>query len=257
MMHGRRIVDYHVHSDLSFDGSSTMFEICEMAVKLNMKEIGFTDHMDFNPQDQGYGFFDYGKYSSGIDEIRAIFGGKLVIRKGIEVDYQNSYEDDVRRWLGDTEFDYVIGSVHYINDENVRYLLRKKPVNQVLEDYVNEVLNSIKSRLFDVIGHFTVDFIRHLAFGIDVKPDLLEGEREVLREIVSNKLYLEINTKELREAYGETLPSKRIIEEYVKCDGRLFSVGSDAHSANDLGYGINHVMQSLEKLCDYSLIFDK
>jgi len=257
IMCGRRIVDYHVHSDLSFDGSSTMLEICEKAVKLNMKEIGFTDHMDFNPRDLGYGFFEYEKYSSEIEGARSVFGEKIIIRKGIEIDYQSHYEDDVRRWLGDKEFDYAIGSVHYINDENVRYLLSKRPVNEVLEDYVDEVLHSIKSGLFDVIGHFTADFIRHLAFGIGVKSDLLTSEKDVLREIVANELYLEVNTKELRGAYRETLPSKRIIEEYIKCGARLFSVGSDAHSTEDVGYGINHVMQSLEKLCDYSLIFEK
>ena len=144
-MSGRRIVDYHVHSNLSFDGSSTMFEICEKAVKLNMKEIGFTDHMDFNPRDLGYGFFEYEKYSSEIERARSIFGEKIIVRKGIEIDYQSRYEDDVRRWLGDKEFDYAIGSVHYINDENVRYLLRKRPMNDVLEDYVDEVLHSVKS----------------------------------------------------------------------------------------------------------------
>jgi histidinol-phosphatase (PHP family) len=256
-MSGRRIVDYHVHSNLSFDGSSTMFEICEKAVKLNIKEIGFTDHMDFNPRDLGYGFFEYEKYSSEIERTRYIFGEKIIVRKGIEIDYQSRYEDDVRRWLGDKEFDYAIGSVHYINDENVRYLSRKRPVNEVLEDYVDEVLHSVKSGLFDVIGHFTADFIRHLASGIGVKSDLQESEETVFREIIANELYLEVNTKELRGAYRETLPSKRIIEEYVKYGGKLFSVGSDAHSAEDVGYGINHVMESLEKLCDYSLIFEK
>lgn len=126
----------------------------------------------------------------------------------------------------------------------------------MLKEYADEVVYSIKSGLFDVIGHFTVDFIRYLVFGMREDFDLLESEREVLREIIANELYLEVNTKELREAYRETLPSKRIIEEYVNSGGKLFSVGSDAHSAEDVGYGIDSILESLEKLCDYSLIFD-
>lgn len=72
-----------------------MLEVCNIAVKLDLEEIGFTDHMDFNPRDLGYGFFNYEKYSSEIEKARTIFGDKLVIHKGIEVDYQNRYEDDV------------------------------------------------------------------------------------------------------------------------------------------------------------------
>lgn len=130
-------------------------------------------------------------------------------------------------------------------------------MEEVLEEYVDEVLYSIKSGLFDVIGHFTVDFIRYLVFGREREFDLLEREVDVLREIIANELYLEVNTKELRGAYEETLPSKRIIEEYVNCGGQLFSVASDAHSAEDVGYGIDSVLKSLNKLCDYSLIFEK
>ena len=256
-MNRERIVDYHIHSNLSFDGESPMLEMCKKAIDLNIKEIGFTDHMDFNPIDSGYGFFDYNRYSSEIENVRAIFSDELVIRKGIEIDYQKGYEDNVRRWLRDKEFDYTIGSVHYIDDENLRSLLKKRPVEKVLDDYVVEVLHSIRSGLFTVIGHFTVDFIRYLVFGTAEGFDLLKSEEAVLREIITHKLYLEVNTKELRKAYGDTLPSRRIIEQYVNCGGMLFSVGSDAHSAKDLGHGINYVLESLEKQCKYSLIFEK
>ena len=136
-------------------------------------------------------------------------------------------------------------------------MLKKRPVEEILDDYVVEVLHSIRSGLFNVIGHFTVDFFRYLVFGMERECELLESEEDVLREIIANELYLEVNTKERREAYGETLPSRRIIEEYVNCEGELFSVGSDAHLAKDVGYGINYVLESMEKLCNYSLIFEK
>jgi len=250
-------MDYHIHSNLSFDGESTMIEMCKKAVDLNIREIGFTDHMDFNPIDSGYGFFDYNRYSSEIENVRAIFSDDLVIRKGIEIDYQKGYEDNVRMWLRDKKFDYTIGSVHYIDDESLRSLLKKRTVEEVLDVYVVEVLHSIRSGLFTIIGHFTVDFIRYLVFGTGEGFDLLKSEEDVLREIIANKLYLEVNTKELRKAYGEMLPSRRIIEQYVNYGGKLFSVGSDAHSTKDLGYGINYVLEFLKKQCRYSLIFEK
>jgi histidinol-phosphatase (PHP family) len=61
-----KFVDYHVHSSFSCDGESTIFEMCEKAVEVGLVEIGFSDHMDFDPKDWGYKFFDYNSYSSEI-----------------------------------------------------------------------------------------------------------------------------------------------------------------------------------------------
>ena len=62
-----RFVDYHVHSNHSCDGKSSIPEMCQKAVELRIEEIGFSEHMDFEPKDWGYGFFNYERYSSEIE----------------------------------------------------------------------------------------------------------------------------------------------------------------------------------------------
>jgi len=52
-----KFVDYHVHSNFSCDGKSTLFEMSQRAIDLGIEEIGFSDHMDFEPKDWGLGFF--------------------------------------------------------------------------------------------------------------------------------------------------------------------------------------------------------
>lgn len=52
-----KFVDYHVHSNFSCDGKSTLFEMSQRAIDLGIEEIGISEHMDFEPKDWGLGFF--------------------------------------------------------------------------------------------------------------------------------------------------------------------------------------------------------
>lgn len=86
-MYKNALRDYHVHSLHSIDSQSTISAICQKTIELEIKEIGFADHVDFDPNDSGYTFFDYNAYTLAINNARPIYGNKLVIRKGIEGDY--------------------------------------------------------------------------------------------------------------------------------------------------------------------------
>ena len=41
--------DYHMHSRVSFDGHDTGIQMAEAAKKAGLKEICFTDHLDYDP----------------------------------------------------------------------------------------------------------------------------------------------------------------------------------------------------------------
>ena len=59
-------------------------------------------------------------------------------------------------------------------------------------------------------------------------------------------MYLEVNSKGLRETYQDTTPSKDIVKSFIKNGGTLLSIGSDAHSIQELGKGIKEIMDFLE-----------
>jgi len=199
------LVDYHVHSTHSCDGVSTIFEMCKKAIELGVVEIGFSEHMDFEPKDWGFGFFNYDSYTSEIKRARDFFKGKLIIRKGVEIDYQHCFENMIADWLKDKKFDFVIGSVHYLNHEFINYyLVANKDLEKLYNTYFKEVIHSVKSRLFDVVGHFDIirRFIDNRMSKLN-KPDYYKGIRQNLEEIIENKTYLEINSKGLKEKYGK------------------------------------------------------
>ena len=44
--------DYHMHSRVSFDGHATGLQMALAAKKAGLKEICFTDHIDYDPLEQ-------------------------------------------------------------------------------------------------------------------------------------------------------------------------------------------------------------
>ncbi len=222
--------------------------MCERAIDLGIEEIGFSDHMDFEPKDWGFGFFNYERYTSEINDAQEHFKDKLVIRKGVEVDYQRCFEDEVKEWLQDKKFDFIIGSVHYLNHEIIGHkLVKNNTLKTIYDVYFKEVYHSIESRLFNVIGHFDlvsryIDNERVALKSFDYRGNI----NTILEELVKKNMYLEVNSKGLRETYQDTTPSKDIVKSFIKNEGILLSIGSDAHSIQELGKGIKEIMDFLE-----------
>lgn len=241
-----RFVDYHIHSNHSCDGTATIMEICQEAIRLGIAEIGFSEHMDFEPKDWGFGFFNYERYTSEIKSAQESFKDKLVIHKGVEVDYQHVFEEEIRKWLVGKEFDFVIGSVHYLDHEIIdSKLIEHRDLRELYKAYFSEVIYSIKCGLFDVIGH--LDFPRRFVGNRVPRVrdlDYKKGMNAVLGVILEKKMYLEINSSLLEET--EMMPSKETFRQFVENGGKLISVGSDAHSTKEVGHGIKEVLSFLE-----------
>ena len=243
----QNLIDYHIHSDHSSDSNTSIIDLCKSAQKINIREIGFAEHVDFDPQDLGYGYFDYEQYTSDVDRVRERFNDFVIIRKGIEVDYQHWFEDDIRDWLNEKEFDFVIGSVHYLDRQYISdKLVAQKDLQELYDLYFVEVKHSIKSGLFNIIGHLDLplrytyccrETLKHINYW--------ENMLETLNIIVETDTCLEINTKGLRERCQSTYPSLDVLETYFEQGGQLISVGSDAHSTQEVGAGVREVLTAL------------
>ena len=225
--------------------------MCRKAVGLGVTEIGFAEHVDFDPKDWGFGFFNYDRYSDDLRKAREVFKGKLVIRKGVEIDYQRRFEDEIREWLRDKRFDFVIGSVHYLDHKFIDHqYVASNDLKGIYAAYIAEVVKSVRSRLFDVVGH--LDLIRKFNDNRSVGlRNFVSRERfrSLFEEITEKRMYLEVNSKlsVLAERCTDTMPSKGMIEEYIEAGGELVSIGSDAHTTEELGKGIPDVLDFLER----------
>lgn len=242
-----KFVDYHVHSNYSCDGKSALFEMCRRAIDLKIAEIGFSEHVNFDPRNRWFGFFNYDKYTAEIENARETFKNQLIIRKGVEIDYRHHFENEIGKWLQDKEFDFTIGSVHYLNNEFIcRPLVARKDLKELYIVYFDEVGHSIESCLFDVVGHF--DLIGRYVGNRQSELNSFnfwEKVKTILEKIVENSLHLEINSKGLREECRDTMPGRKLTDKFIRQGGRLVSLGSDAHSANEIGSGLKEVRDYL------------
>lgn len=243
------LLDYHLHSTCSADGISTIAQYCRLAAQQKFIEIGFCEHADFDPRDCTYGFFDYVLFRRQIEAQRERYGDSLAIKAAMEVTYQASREEEIRGFLRGKELDYVIGSVHLVEDGQEwamvseegrceRYFAQRS-MRKAYQPYFAEIRRAVESDLFDLIAH--LDLVKR--YGVryygPLDLSLFAAEvREILKLAVERGVGLEINTSGLRQAPYETYPGLEILKWYRELGGRILTVGSDAHSVEDLGRGI-------------------
>ena len=97
------LADYHVHTEFSNDSIYPMEEVVKDAISLGIKDICFTDHVDYGPYrdwDDPRGIkyrpgdegepeqvaltnVDYGKYFSMIEKLREKYKDKIAVREVI------------------------------------------------------------------------------------------------------------------------------------------------------------------------------
>ncbi|HSV73691.1 MAG TPA: histidinol-phosphatase HisJ family protein [Chthonomonadales bacterium] len=236
--------DYQVHTDLSHDGRCTLLEQCAQAVSIGLEQICFTEHKDFDPDDPVVNHFDYQRYRDAILRARDAFGDRLEILMGIEVDYQTWFEDELRAYVEDHRFDFVLGSVHYVDRAMLmtpEYLRGRTPV-QAYEAYYREVLASVRSGAIDAVGHLEYATRRGVAAcgPFDPTPHRAIVE-ELLGEMVARGVALEVNSAGLRQGAGQTYPCAQHVRLYADMGGERLTIGSDSHHPDELAYAYEEV----------------
>jgi histidinol-phosphatase (PHP family) len=244
------MVDFHIHTTLSCDGHCTVDEICRKAIEIGLRAICFTEHLDLDPADPGYGFLDYEEYGARLEEARQRYAGSLTILKGIEADYQSRFEDRVREWLIGKELDLVIGSVHYVDGTMLsEEMLAGRDLDEVYLHYLEEVRLSAESGLFGAIGH--LDYIKKFtgdASYLDSNERLRPPLEKALLAIIASGAALEISTKGLVAKSRDYRPSLNIVRFYKKLGGRKVTIGSDAHDCQVLGTGAGRLLRTCDRM---------
>ena len=109
--------DYHMHSTVSFDGQDTPARMVQAAADAGLLEICFTDHIDFDPQAAVQTMvFDQAVYDAAYDHLQS---PGLKIRQGLEFGLPPDNQAVLQQVLQRRNFDFVIGSVHFIDNLDV------------------------------------------------------------------------------------------------------------------------------------------
>ena len=157
-------VDYHIHTGMCGHAAGKMGEYVTAAKKAGLGEICFTDHipMYFLPEEEqdpgiamrSHDLPTYVEQVSSVQEEHYPFP----IRLGIEADFIPGREKDLAEILGRYEFDFVLGSIHFIDEwgfDNPAYIAdyEKWDVLALYQRYFDILVQSAQSGLFDSLAH--------------------------------------------------------------------------------------------------------
>ncbi len=239
------ITDYHVHLETGPYTIEWVLKYLEVAKNRNISDLGFSEHgyrfkqsksMLFNPWIEE-------RQTENIEEyVTLILKAKkqgLPVKLGIELDYIPNKEKEIENFLKDYPWDYVIGSVHWIDNwgfdlQEMKNNWENKAVINVYKEYFNIIKNLLAFKQFDILGH--VDVIKVLGH----KPK--ESENEILfnmydklvNQIKESNITVEVNTAGLRKPVLELYPSPQLMKRLTENNIPLI-LNSDAHQPKHVG----------------------
>jgi histidinol-phosphatase (PHP family) len=231
------VPDYHVHTTLCGHARGTAEEYVAAAAGQGMTEICFTDHA---PAPDGYDganrmaigqFPTYRRLVAGARK-----GTTINVLFGVEADYYEGGQPFLKRWLGEQDFDLVLGSVHYIGDWNFDspvylWAWESADVTATWREYFRLVGKLADTRLFDMLGH--PDLPKKFGHRPSGK-DILEMARPAWDRLAKAGMGLELNTAGLRRPAAEIFPSAALLA-LARERGIPICFGSDAHAPQDVG----------------------
>lgn len=254
------LTDYHLHlrPDDAVDATEAFTEAnveryLAAASEHGIEELGVSEHIYRFSEALELWQHPYWR-DSAKDDLAAYceFVRTTPLRLGIECDFIRGAEDRTAELLGAHEFDYVLGSVHFLGDvgavDDGRYDVWERigDADELWRLYFEWIAEVARSGLFDILSH----------------PDLVKmwGENRPLPErdprfyyepavaaIEETGIAVEVSTAGLRKPVGEMYPASGFAEMCVEA-GAEFALSSDAHAPDQVGFGYEQALEFLDQL---------
>jgi histidinol-phosphatase (PHP family) len=173
------------------------------------------------------------------------------LRLGIEADFVASAEDRTANLLDARDFDYVIGSVHFIRDgavdmDDYSVWDSGRSVEQIWRRYFETIGEAARSGLFDVLAH--PDLVK--MWGSErprPEGDLRRFYELAIPGIAESGIAVELSTAGLRKRVHELYPAPAFLQMCVQA-GAPVALSSDAHRPEDVGADYDQALALLESL---------
>jgi len=229
--------DLHTHTVYS-DGNNTPEEMVLSAIEKGLDVIGISDH-SYTSFDDSYCLKKetVEEYIKEIQSLKTKYSDKIKILCGIEQDLYSG--------MPEYDFDYVIGSAHYIQlgDEYITVDNTsdelKEAVNKyfggdiypLIEEYYRLVATVAEKTGADIIGHF--DLITKFQ---EKEPLFDEKDERYIKawqaaadKLIEADIPFEINYGAISRGYRTTPYPSKDIQEYIAKKGGKLILSSDSH----------------------------
>lgn len=258
------MTDGHIHIERGAYTLDWIDKFVNKAVEMGLDEIRLLEHNyifeEFSPMYDAVraysGYVDaWFRRSAGIhklsDYLELMEKARskqfpVKVRFGLEVCYFKEFEDFVCELTRDKGFDFLLGSVHFVDD----FAFDHKPehwagldVDKIYRRYFEDSISLAKSGLFDGIGH--PDAIK--LFGHRPSYPLTGYYESLAKELSKSNMYADQNSGAARRC-PETaaLGMDKELLGILKRNNVKIITSSDAHCPEDVGYKIKELSSLIE-----------
>lgn len=240
--------NFHTHSVYS-DGANTVEELVRRAIELDFQMIGFSEH-SYTYFDESYCMSreNTAEYKRKVRELSEKYRDKIEIYLGIEQDFYS--EESI------CDYDYVIGSVHYIKKDDVFFAIDESAEDLLLfaENYYDGDIYGLVEDYFatigiwakkecDIIGHFDLltKFNEKYPLFSESHPRYQKAAQNALDKVLQAGKIIELNTGAMARGIRTTPYPQDNWLKYILANGGQIMLASDCHDKAYLAYEFDNV----------------
>jgi len=269
------LTDYHVHLRPDEDDSTAERYFTqenagryrEAAKERGIDELGVAEHIHRFVQSLDIWSHPWYRHwaHDDVDEYTE-FLRSAGLKVGIEADFLPGREDRTANFLEGRDWDYVVGSVHFLHNDAVDVhgeadwgawdIWRSADPDKVWARYFDTLGEAARSGMFDILAH--PDLVK--VFGGRVpepEGDLRRFYERAMDGIAGSDVAVEVSTAGLRKPVGEIYPTSALLEMCLEA-GRPVALSSDAHRPEQLGHEYERAVELLRGLgVDEIAVFER
>ena len=256
------LTDYHLHLRPDEDGTEPAryftranFErYREAAAERGIAELGVAEHVHrFSRALDVWTHPFWRRWAvDDLDEYAGFVREETDLKLGIEADYVPGREDRMATLLDEHDWDFVVGSVHFIRDDAVDmrgdwdvWRTSGDPA-RVWSLYFEALGEAARTGMFDILAH--PDLVKVWGDGAPVpEGDLRRFYDRAMDGIAESDVAIEVSTAGLRKPAGEIYPAPVFLEMCLEA-GRPVALSSDAHLPEQVGHEYERALELLDRL---------
>lgn len=250
----------HTHT-IHCDGKNTAQEMVEAAIKLGFTGLGFSGHSPAPFDPTCLGIKDEVAYRKDIAVQKEKYADKIEVLCGIEQDF----DAPVNR----NDYDYILGSVHYVEDGTGGLVAVDGTPEHLLEvknglfggdgiamarEFYRRSVENVRQYRPEIVGHFDL-IVKHNQNGrlFDeqskaYKDIALQAMDEVAGLVLEYGGIVELNTGGMARGYLTTpYPSINLLKHLAQRNVRIM-INSDSHNAKTLDYQFEKMIELVKEI---------
>jgi len=251
------LTDYHLHLRPDEEGTpperfftvENVDRYLAAAAEAEIEELGVSEHIHRFTQALDLWRHPFWEEQARDDlDAYCEFVRTTPLKLGIECDFVPGAEDRTAALLEARDFDYVVGSVHFVGERAVDHegwdvWEGKGDANEVWRRYFEALAECARSGLFDILAH--PDLVKVWGSGRPLPDrDPRFFYEPAVEAIAESGIAVEISTAGLRKPVGEIYPAPAFVEMCLDA-AAVFSLSSDAHLPEEVGFGYEEAIEYL------------